>query len=461
MKTTSSKLILAVLILLSSTTFAQLTIDGQFKTRFQMLHGYKSPVAKETPATFGADQRSRLIFGYTSEKYSANFTLQDARVWGSDDFYNATGNQRNSYGLGIYEAWVELKLGQNSALKVGRQEWKYNGSRLISHRDWWTTGLSYDGLLYKMHNKESGLFIDLGLSYNNDMNPGTGEYINAFPDRLKTVNFLNIKKAVNEKFDASFNFIFSGKQDAANANILYMKATEGVILNYNNGKKATDGVFGGLSAYFQHGETALSTTGHQKSSAYMLDVNLGFRAMEKKLEISAGVEMLSGHDATNTDSLYNTINHTFDLLNGGRHPYYGGNLDYFVMPAHMKNAGMMDPYLKLNYKTSEKGNFGLGIWLPMLANDLYTSRMDDNGDKILYEKGLGTGIDLSYKHKFSKEVMLMIGGSFFMMSDSFKEMKSMVTYDANNSITDDKAGQQYFVYTMLIVKPSFFSSEKK
>jgi hypothetical protein len=462
MKTISTKLIIAVLVLFSASAFAQFTVDGQFRTRFQMLHGYKAPVKTETEAMFGADQQSRLIFNYKTEKLETRLTLQDARVWGSDDRNNATGGQGSTYGFGVYEAWAQVKMGENSQLRVGRQEWKYNGGRLLSHRGWWTTGLSYDGLLYMMHKKDAGLFLDAGISYNNGMDQNTGSYINDVTGRLKTVNFLNVKKVINSKFNATFNFVFSGKQDVLNAGILYMKATEGIMLNYNLGKKAEDGVFGTLSAYFQHGENANAAGGHSAVSAYLVDAQVGFRTMEKKLEISAGVELMSGHDQSNTDSTYNTINHTFDLLNGGRHPYYGGNLDYFVMPSATKNGGLMDPYLKVNYKTSDKGMMNFALWVPMLGTNVKSGRMDTSGDAIMLEKGLGYGIDLGYKHKFSKEVSLMVGASYFIMSDSFKEMKGFISYDANNEITgDDLTGQQYFVYTMLIIKPNFFNSEKK
>lgn len=466
MKTFSTRLVIVFLMLFSVSTFAQFTIDGSFRTRVQMLHGYKTPVAEEAPATFGADQQSRLIFNYKTDKISTRLTIQDARVWGADDVFNATGPQQNAYGLAVYEAWAQVKLGEKSQLRVGRQEWKYNGGRLLSHRGWWTSGLAYDGILYMMHNKENGLFVDLGLSYNNDMNYGKGSYINDYASRLKTVNFLNVKKVFNSKFNATFNFVFSGKQDQTvdattgkmiNSDVLYMKATEGIMLNYNMGKKSEDGVFGTLSAYFQHGTEANGAD----VSAYMMDAQVGFRTMEKKLELSAGVEMLSGHDASNDDQTYNETVHTFDLLYGGRHPYYGGTMDYFTMPAHMKNGGMMDPYLKVNYKLNKKSMLKLGVFLPMLANDVTnTGRTEDNGDAIIYDKALGQNLDLSYVHKFSKEVKLVVGASYYMMSDSFKEMKKMNVSDDINP-NGQVAGQQYFMYTMLIIKPNFFSSEKK
>jgi len=466
---------------------AQFTVDGSFRTRFQALHGYKTPVNNETEAVFGADQQSRLIFNYKTEKYSAKFTLQDARVWGSEDFYNVTGPQRSSYSLGVYEAWVELKTGAKSSIRVGRQEWKYNGCRILCHRGWWTTGLSYDAFLYKYADKESGLFVDFGISYNNNTNTASGAYVNSFSGRLKTMNFLNVKKKVGDKLVVNLNLLLTGQQDDLNENTLYAKGTEGIFINYNIGKKATDGLFGTLSAYYQHGTQAMGVStgsatpgGWQSVNAYMFDAGIGFRMMEKKLEISAGVEMISGHDYVKggetddngdlVDSTYQYTTHTFDLFQGGGHPYYGGNMDYFRSMKSMK-AGLMDPYFKVKYKLSKKNWIGLNVWMPMLANDMYTKRdvdiTDPSKGKVKYDKALGTNLDFSYGHKLSPDVKVVAGVSFAMISDSYKEMKGLRTFgdhdnDATTDFTwEDNAGQQYFVYAMLIITPKFFSSEKK
>ncbi len=470
-----TKNIILVLFLMTAilTANAQFVIDGSFRARFQGFHGYKAPVNNETEATFGVDQQSRLNFNYTNEKYSAKLTLQDARVWGSDDMWGATGNQRNSYGLGVYEAWVELKTGAKSAVKVGRQEWNYNGGRFLSSRGWWTTGLSYDAFLYKYANKDGGLFVDFGLSYNNEMAPTTSDYVNAYPGRVKSINFLNVKKTIGTKLDVSLNLILSGQQDNTNANTLYGKGTEGIFVCYNMGKEPTDGVFGTLSAYNQHGTQATTTTGWQKVSAYMLDAQIGFRAMETKLEIAAGIEMLSGKDLVKAeetddngkwvDSTYKFTTQTIDLLEGARHPYYGGVIDY-ITAAGTYSAGLMDPYVRVKYKMSKKNWVGLDVFLPMLANDVYSNRYTDDDptkDRIIYEKSLGTNIDITFGHNISPEVKIVGGFTYAMISDSYKEMKDLRIYDATNKTWEDKSGQQYVGYLMLIVTPKFFSSEKE
>ena len=453
--------LITLLLLFALPSFGQLKVDGLFRTRMAMQHGYRNPIAKDIDPLFAADQRSRIILNYKKEKYEVRFTLQDARVWGAEDMYNATGLQRSSYALGVYEAWVELKLSEFSKLRIGRQEWRYNASRLLSHRGWWTTGLSYDALLYKYHNKSKGLFFDLGISYNNDMKSGTGGYVNAFPDRLKTVSFLNLKKNIGQKFNATLNVVLSGRQDDVLESALYMKSTEGIILNYNMNKKKEAGIFGSLSAYYQHGTQALKNGGNSKVSAYMLDIQLGYRTNNEKLSVSMGMELLSGHDQSNTDSIYKNETHTFDLLYGGCHPYYGGQMDYFVTPANTMNGGLMDPYLRTKFKINKKNSIQFNMFLPMLATNVNTKRLDASGNPVLFDKFLGVGADLCYFRNISKDVKFKIAASFFNMSNSYREMRGFLTFDTNNAITDDNSGVQYMIYTMLTITPSFFDSSKK
>ncbi len=118
-----------------------------------------------------------------------------------------------------------------------------------------------------------------------------------------------------------------------------------------------------------------------------------------------------------------------------------------------------DPYFKVKYKTSNKGTLNFAFWAPMLATNVKSGRMDNSNNPIMLDKGLGWSFDLTYKHKFSKEVMLMVGASYFIMSDAFKEMKKFKVNSINP--TRPEAGKQYFLYTMLVIKPKFFNSQKK
>ena len=442
-----------------------------------MDHGFRVPDIANTDAVISFDQRTRLILNYATTKYSTRFTLQDARVWGGDDLYNKTGIAGNSGSFGVYEAWVDLKIKGNSSIRVGRQEWNYDDMRILCRRNWWTSGLSYDGLLYKMHNNESGLLIDLGISYNNDGNRiGAVDNSTWTGEKIKTLNFLNIKKNINDKFSASLMFTLSGKEDINN-DALIGTGTHGLNIKYNQAGKITDGIFATLSAYYQHGTDMMrgSDGDYKKISAYLITAELGFRAMEKKLELSAGMEMISGRDYSNDNEDYNNTRHSFDLLYSARFPYYGGNINYFLVQdsylVGTKGGGYMDPYFKLKYKLNTRSTINFGFYMPILTTDVraHTSidpdtkkptgpEVDGNGNPVYWNGSLGNHIDIGFTQKFSKEVILKFGFSYAMPSD----IKNQMVYGYKDVLEKqlNELGQNYFGWAMLIIKPNFFNSEK-
>ena len=463
------------LIGISANLFAQFTVDGEFRSRFAMDHGYKLPVKAESDAVFSFDQRSRLILGYANDKLSSRITLQDARVWGSDDLVNKTGVEGNSNSFGIYEAWVELRISSSSSVRIGRQEWNYDDMRILSYRNWWASGLSYDGILYKMHKKESGWFVDAGVSYNND-GTRTGMVDNSSwnYDKLKTMNFVNIKKVFNDKLSASLMFTLSGKE-AIDNNVVLGTGTHGINIKYNKGNVKQNGLFAFASAYYQHGtDAARGSEGARKSiSAYLVTAELGLRTLEKKMEVSVGMELISGQDYSKDDEAYNNTRHTFDLMYSARFPYYGGHMNHFLVQDNYKigtkGGGYFDHYVKVNYKLSNKSILDFAFFAPMLTTKVIAhsgfdpvtkkpiAELDDNGDPVYWEGSLGNYLDMGFTQKFSKEIILKAGFSYGIISDIKNQMVYGYKDAASKELYDP--GQNYFFYTMLIVKPSFFSSK--
>src|SRR6056297_3059509 len=137
-----------VLLFLSSTLKAQFSIDTELRPRIELRHGYKQLPVEDNEAAYFISQRSRLNLNYTEEKYRMGFGIQDVRVWGDEDIYSSTGVKGNNASLDLYQAWLWLKLGTNSFVKIGRQSWNYDNQRLLSGRNWGQHGLDYDGVLY-------------------------------------------------------------------------------------------------------------------------------------------------------------------------------------------------------------------------------------------------------------------------------------------------------------------------
>ncbi len=74
-----------------------------------------------------------------------------------------------------------------------------------------------------------------------------------------------------------------------------------------------------------------------------------------------------------------------------------------------------------------------------------------DGNVISVDKGasLTQTFDFTYVRMFSKTINLMVGVSYATPSDEFNQLKNI-----------SNPGTNYFIYTMLTVKPKLFSSEK-
>ena len=437
---------------------AQFTIDAQYRVRAQALHGYKTPAKVDADAAFHVGQRTRLNLNYKAEKYETKLSLQDVRTWGDADIVNATGVLGKSYGtFDIYEAWFKLKFDDKRSLKIGRQELKYDDQRLISWRNWWDRGMTYDAATFSCVNKDAGLSWDLSVSYNS-LSSGTlvgNDYLSSgyfgTVNPMITQNFLYIKKKVGDKMYISGTAIASGWQKAGTASTIYITGTEGIHINYNASKKGTDGPFAKINLFVQNGHSAAGKV----VNANMITANLGYRTMDKKLEISAGVEMISGTDASDTTQAYADEDHNFNLLNGGRHPYYGGAIDWFAIPKSTKNGGLMTINFNVQYKLTKKDILLLGVSNVNLATNVF-KEVDTNGDDVYYGKALTNNIDLTYIRKMNKDVKLIFGVSYGMPTDDLLQMRGMIDADGNYV-----SGESYFVYTTLVVTPKFFDSSKK
>jgi hypothetical protein len=459
----------------SINVFSQLVVDGEFRTRFIADHGQKIPLLKGEEGDYSFDQRSRLRFNYRNDKFTSRFTLQDARIWGSEDLYNKTGIEGSTQAFDIHEAWVELTIKGNSTIRIGRQEWNYNDMRILSWRNWWTSGMSLDALLYKFHNKETGLFVDIGVSYNNDGSRiGLVDNTDWSADKIKTMNFLNVRKTLGEKTDASLMLSLSGKVDTSN-NAILGTGTHGFFLNHNQGKKSTDGFLGSISAYYQHGTDVNrgSDSNYKNISAYLLAANIGYRAMDKKLEVIAGIELISGRDYENSDEDYNNTRHSFDLHYGARFPYYGGQMNHFIIQdsylVGTKGGGYMNPSLKVNYKLSKKDILNISYYMPILTTSVRAhntidpatnkpsgKEVDENGDPVYWKGNLGNYFDVNYTRKFSKEIILKAGFSYAYLSDIKNQM--VFGYQDAAAKQLNELGQNYFGWVALIIKPTFFKN---
>lgn len=431
------KTILALLIsvLAINTLQAQFSLSGEFRTRAEANNGYKYIPVEGDVTQYYISQRSRITANYKSDLYDARLTLQDVRAWGGEDIYSGAGVWGSSSGFDVYEAYVDLKLSDNSRLKIGRQEFKYDDQRLLSWRNWNQYGLTYDAILYK-YRRDSWRF-DLGLSYNSMDSKILGDTKNknnfyyADMNRMKTLDFAYLKKQFSDSFYMALTGIYTGYAKSDNSNEVNGLLTSGLHANY---KKS--GLSFKTNLYMQGGK---SKSGLDKS-AYFITADAGY--MMNGLRPGMGIDIISGHDASNDDADYQKTDHVFNLMYGARFKYYGWLNHFVIMSKHTKGGGLVDIYPNITYKMNKSTIFKAFYHLYSLQADVA------NGQGGYYDKSLGSALDFMYIQKINKEINLRAGFSYSMPSETLENFKGAAGTDKT----------PFWGWMMLTVKPTFFKN---
>ncbi|MCK4406711.1 MAG: alginate export family protein [Bacteroidales bacterium] len=413
--------------LITSNSFAQLSIKAELRPRAEFRNGYKALNDSVNDPAFFVSQRTRLIFNYSDEKFKIGISLQDVRVWGDFTYSSSTGVFGNRASTYLNQAWLELFINKYSSLTIGRQYLIYDDQRLLSARNWNQNSLSYDALVYKF--KKNTFIFDLGFSLNNKRENIFG---NNYPyNVIKTLNFLYLKKNIN-KLSVSVLAIASGYQKHGTAETIYMRATTGSYLEYK-----TEKLFVSASGYYQFGK---NKTG-MDVNAYLLSAKTKYNIW--KFKIGAGIDVASGKNKLKTDSSYINKDQMFSVLYGSRHKFYG-NMDYFSnLPAATNGGGLVDIFATLNYKLTSTTGLGMAYHFFALQNNVIDPTYTGQDTKAL-KKSLGSELDFNFSWTLSKIINLKGGYSFMLPTNSLEIIQG---------IDPGKSNFSSWAWIMLTVKP--------
>ncbi|PLW94704.1 MAG: hypothetical protein C0592_02095 [Marinilabiliales bacterium] len=408
------KAIFLLIVFFAETTFAQdnsLTIGGEFRTKALLDMGYKAPKEYFDAPVFSISQRTRLNAEFQNKKITGYISMQDVRFWGDDNNYSGSGSFGNSNSLMLCQAWVNIGCTEKSSLKIGRQQFSYDDQRLLSSRGWNDYQVSYDALLFQR--KDSLFNLDLALSYNSESSKNNL----LDPIKFKTIDFIHLSKDF-KNFGVSLISVYTGKTESSVSEKLIFTSTHGV--NFTGLSKKWPFM---AAVYYQH-----NLSDNEKVSAYCLAMKVGRTFSDNNMKTELGFDYISGNDATNTGT-----NHSFDLLYGRRHAYYG-YLDYF---STTPSQGLEDIYLRNTVKISKKFSTEITIHSFLLAEEISGGTYDNN---------LGQEADLVLKYKFADCANLEAGYSYYFRTNTLDYLKNTENVDVF---------PPQFLYVMLSVKPKF------
>lgn len=396
---------IVLMTMATSQSYAQFSLDGEFRPRSEVSHGYKSLAAAGQDASWFTSQRTRLNANYKSDKVMTMLSLQDVRIWGSQA--QLVGNEENA--TSVHQAWAEVLLSPEFSIKAGRQEVVYDDHRIFGNVGWAQQARSHDMIIVKY---KKDINLHFGFAHHENSNPANNLFDGS--DAYKNLQFLWFNKTWGEA-NLSFLTLNNGVAvNTADGQDVYYSQTLG-----GHGNFAIGSVKFAVNAYLQTGKLASD----EDLSAY----NLLLEASLKQ-GFTMGFERLSGTSWDDSKSK------SFTPLYGTNHKF-NGFMDYFYVGNHINNVGLDDIYLKYAYR---KDNWSWAAHLHYFA-----AAADISTDA---SKGLGTELDLQAGYKINSEVNFSFGYSMLFGTDSMLLLKG-----------GDKSTTNYWGYVMLTVTPKFLN----
>ncbi len=423
--------LLIVLALVSiDLTFAQFTLDGQFKPRTEYRNGFGSIIPDAADPGYAISTRLRLNTGYTFDSYQFYVSLQDVMVWG-ENRQILPDDQNDSFA--VFEAWANINLGKGWSTKLGRQVLSYDDQRIFGGLDWAQQARNHDAGLLKY--SKDRFMMDIGLAFSQDFDNPTG--FQSVGTAFNTSGFFTYKTMqyayLKQKWDSFSGSLlllnngfqnFTGEGEERAADGVSNLQTLGTHLNYKKGSFGAS-----LNAFIQTGERQgeLSVEG-----AYLLGLDLNYKATSK-VGFGVGMEVISGNDGEAGET------GAFFPLYGTNHKF-NGFMDYFYVGNHANSIGLFDIHASAKFQLGE-------------TSSLLVKVLNFSGEQELPsgEKSLGTEVDLVFSKKF-KGYGLAIGYSQMFASDGMYELKG-VTEEA-------AADSQNWAWVQLTFKPKFLNTAK-
>ncbi len=411
------------LILLFSLTnsYAQFTVDAQLRPRFEYRHGYKTLFPDNVdPAAF-VSQRTRLNFGYKTEKLNFYLSPQDIRVWGDVPQLNTVDEN----GFSLHQAWGELLFTPQLYLKIGRQELVYDDQRFLGNVDWAQQGRSHDAVILKY--EPSFMRLHFGAAYNQDKEALTGNVLTT--NTYKNLQYVWLHKDW-EKLNASFLFLNNGLQyideiDESKNETRYSQ-TLGLHLKRNVNKFS---VISNL--YYQLGKDVSDN----ELRAYLLSLEAKYAATEN-LIVGLGGELQSGNDYGLPS---NGKNEAFNPLYGTNHKF-NGFMDYFYVGNHLNNVGLIDANVNIKYSFNKKANVQVAFHQFFAAAEIVNETSKD----------LGFELDLVSSFKMTEFTGIQAGYSQFFASKGTQTVKNNFDGNSNN-----------WAWIIVTIDPVLFSWQKQ
>ena len=399
---------------------AQLELEAEIRPRAELRRGFSSLPDSSGKAASFVSQRSRLGLHYKKEQFAFKISVQDVRIWGSEE------QARIVPSIALYEAWAEVSFLKNSQLRFGRQELVYDDHRILGNAEWLQQGRTHDALVWKFI--KNGWKTDLGGAYNQEAEKLSGNSYSL--NNYKYLAFLWANKTFCENLRLSILGVSDGFQIKDSTQDVIFRHTYGLDFSYR--LKAFD--FKG--AFFGQSGTDIR---RNTISAGMASLQLGYTI--QKFRFCIGGDYLSGTDQVRKEA---GRNHSFNTLYSTNHKFYG-YMDYFLnIPADTRNGGLKDFYFRTKYTANSKLTLTLDYHYFALASAL-PSAADATVPVNFY---LGSELDAVLNFKPASDMSVFVGYSAMFPGESMSVIKA-----------GDNRTYAHWAWAMITINPKILLKE--
>lgn len=413
------------------------TLSAQLRPRFEYRNGAYVPLQEGEKPAILVNNRTRINFDYRhGDQLQLFLSFQNVNIWGQAPQVQL--NDRTG-GLSIFEAYAALPIYKDINAKIGRQMIVLDEDRIFGSLDWHPAGRAHDAININWKNDKLTLrsffafnqnyFDGNASSVNGNVNNPKGQYFYIAPGTQPYQHLEAVHAHYNITPTQGVSVLVAnlGQRNSSNNDIDYNMQTIG--LHYR-GK--SDALRYGAEGYLQTGKNAAG----KDKEAFLLAALVGYQ-FTPTFSATLGLDYLSGND-TNSSS---NKDKAFNPFSGTNHKFYGFMDHFYVLPNSPK-VGLLNPYLNLNLKTSDKGSLSATGHYFRSAGKILGS--EDNKTRHLGVEG-----DLVYTHKIQQYVSLQAGYSLFIPSDSYKSLRSL----------RNVRKQQDWLWCSLNINPKLFSAK--
>lgn len=389
------------------------TLSAQLRPRFEYRNGAYVPLQEGEKPAILVNNRTRINFDYRhGDQLQLFLSFQNVNIWGQAPQVQL--NDRTG-GLSIFEAYAALPIYKDINAKIGRQMIVLDEDRIFGSLDWHPAGRAHDAININWKNDKLTLrsffafnqnyFDGNASSVNGNVNNPKGQYFYIAPGTQPYQHLEAVHAHYNITPTQGVSVLVAnlGQRNSSNNDIDYNMQTIGF---HYRGK--SDALRYGAEGYLQTGKNAAG----KDKEAFLLAALVGYQ-FTPAFSATLGLDYLSGND-TNSSS---NKDKAFNPFSGTNHKFYGFMDHFYVLPNSPK-VGLLNPYLNLNLKTSDKGSLSATGHYFRSAGKILGS--EDNKTRHLGVEG-----DLVYTHKIQQYVSLQAGYSLFIPSDSYKSLRSL------------------------------------